>query len=375
MDFEARLAYAQETGDIWSSQWWLKPTWRNQIALSDDELESRFSRLADTFNSDWVQSLGGEIFSHPIARSQIAQFGMPDISNLLRVSGYLSDLSSLVGFGRVLRDYKTVQHSHSSELELFMANCLQKIGCEVSFIVPKPNGGKRPDISARFNDCGFVVECKRLARGPGEPWIENYQRVFSQILSDATPDGITLNFQRDLEPLDIHDYGYPYQLTPYQLAAQMDAYPIVAKIKESLKFGRTSAYFEVAGRGKCQLFSDNDSFKDRIEIPEFSENFYIKRLFLNGIFKANDQISEYGHSGIVAVFQEYPADLNAVKRELQKLFSKEARFKLLMGVLVFPAQNILKYIQPYWIQNQHADVCAKEVGLVERLEPLLRPLT
>lgn len=375
MFFSDRLVRAQEAGDIWSDQWWRQPTWRNQISLTDEELASRFSLLSSVFDKDWVMSLGEGLFAHQIIQDQVGQEGMPAISRLLRLSSYLVELSSLVGFNRVLSDFKTIQHVHSAEFELFMAHCLLKAGCEVDFIVPKAKSGKTPDISANLNGYEFVVECKRLTRGPGEPWISGYERLFSQILMDSVPEGVALNYQVTSNPLDIQEYGYPNNLTPYELSAHIDTFPIVEQIKEVLNLEKVPLSFEIPGKGICRLFFDNESFRGRVEIPEVSESYYLKRLFLNGVFKANDQISGYGVSGVAAVFQEYPAGLHAIKRELYRVFENEKdRFKLLMGVLVFPAQNILKYIRPYWVKNPWAVESVDEVGLEKALEPLLLPL-
>lgn len=98
------------------------------------------------------------------------------------------------------------------------------------------------------------------------------------------------------------------------------------------------------------------------------------RLVGNALKKAIAQINEFGKPGIAAAFYFNPPEVGALKLQLPKVFERETeKYRHLMGVLVFPAQNILKYIQPIWISNPYAGFDANEYGLPSALVDTLNP--
>ena len=60
---------------------------------------------------------------------------------------------------------------------------------------------------------------------------------------------------------------------------------------------------------------------------------------------------------------------------LPKVFNQHTEeYQYLMGVLVFPAQNILKYIKPIWIENPDTVFNAIDYGLPKTLKDSLNPI-
>ena len=358
---------------MWNNEWWYKNKWRSWVKLTDEDFELSMSILKKEFDENWLHSLGESIMKHPIFNKANYGEGVPQLSYLLRIASYINDLKEFDGFNNVLKAYKTIQHCKSAELELFMAHILIKSNYEVSFIVPKPKKGMTPDILAKCESGEFVVECKFLDDANGEHWFQNYNMHLSMNIMREVPEGKALIYIPENRYLNIWDYGYPDNLSSSNVAAYIDSFDVVnhiAKLKYSFN---KNVYIDVPNKGSIYWMDETDEIRTQILTPELSHRFLNKRLVLNGVNKANLQIKKFNKPGVAAIFQSDPVHEIDLKKTLHQLFegNKELYSKL-MGVLVFPAQNILKYIEPILVENPYSDIKLDRFNIRKSLFPALR---
>jgi len=360
---------------LWQDQWWWKPHWRDQIALSDREVRKRISVLEREFDTSWAVALGSRLLEHPLVQSLTFGEGLAQIRSLLGLADHLDRLRHVVGFNRVLADYRRLPSARSAELELFMGGLLHSLGVDVEFIPPKPKKGKTPDILARSGTREFVVECKYLNDAGAERWIKNYQTAFAMHIIRAVPKGVALAFKLHDPFIDISRYGYPDRLTPFQLAAAIDAQPTVDAIRDMLPEGLPSGYRTVGPFGDLVLLPESDAFRGSADIPTLDRSFLLRRLLRSGVLKANEQIRAYGKPGIAVVFYSKAAEIGLVKREFDEMVNAEPeKFDWLMALLVFPEQNILRYVRPFLVENWRSNYSLGAIGFAADLREMLDPV-
>lgn len=359
---------------MWNNKWWHKSKWRSWVNLSDDKFEKLINVLMREFDDVWVQSLGENVWKHPLSHNACGYGeGIPQLSYLLRIAGYINDLSNIHGFYNVLKDYKSLQYSKAAELELFLAHVLYKSGYKVSFVIPKPKKGRTPDILVECDDGEFVVECKFLDDVSGERWFNGYRTHFAMnILKEIPPEKALLYFPAN-EYINIWSYGYPNKLGSYKISAYIDSMDIVNTIK-MLKLGfHKSALVDVHNKGTIVWLDKTKSVRSEINLPELNHRFLNKRLICNGVNKANLQIADFNIPGIAAIFQSNPVHEADLKSVLHNLFEENRDiYSKLMAVLVFPAQNILKYIEPILVENPYSELSLDNFNIKEAIYPLLQ---
>lgn len=354
MELDEKLKLVSETGRIWESKWWLAPNWRSQISLSDDEIAFHFSILEAEFNETWVKSLGENLHQHPLVQWLYFGKDRSHLRALLRTADYLHSLKDLTGFNRVLKDFKTIEQNRSADMEMCLAYSLVKSGFNTNFVIPKAKKGKTPDIIATKDGEEFVVECKYLRSERAESWIRNYRIHFCIELDKCVTPGLTLCYTQYNSGIDIYRYGYPKNLVSPVLAAKIEAIKVVEVIKGLVPDGDSHHYKEIFGGDVLLILPNNDCIRGSIVLPDFEDAFLMRRLTSNGVREAFKQIEAFEKPGVAAVYQDFPADFGIVKKELDVYFqSGENIKKYLIGVLINQSQNLLKYIEPYWIPNPY----------------------
>lgn len=356
--------YAEQLLDIWKNQWWLKHDWRSQIRLTDDELQARINLLKPIFDQKWVQSLGDDPMQHPFLRNLLLGEGVSQIRHILELADQIETLRDLNGFHGVLKKYRSLQHPMSAHLEMFMGWVLKRAGYGVEFIVPSHKKGKTPDIlvSAKSGR-SFSIECKYLIDAVAEHWIRKYQDRFFSELQRAVPDGIGLYYWH-YSDLEIREYGHPDELSVPEIAACVDVMAIKRAIDDLLMRGCFPGFVQLAGKGDVGLFYEDENVRSIVRVAELNRRQLIHRLFGGGVQAAARQIRAHGVPGIAAVFQSQPASFEAIDGWFKKLVENDRElYAGLMGVLVFPAQNILHYVRPLWIANPYGELSPASVDL------------
>jgi len=358
---------------MWNNEWWFKSKWRSWVKLNDYDFSSSMNILKMEFDEEWLNSLGESKNQHPVLHNINYGEGIPQLSYLLKISSYIKELRDIDGFSNVLKAYKSIQYCKSAELELFMAHILVKSNYEVSFIVPKPKKGMTPDILANCESGEFVVECKFLDDAKGERWFKKYYTYFAMNIMSEVPEGKALIYIPENQYLDIWDYGYPDNLSSSNIAAFIDSFDVINHIKK-LKHGFIkNAYIDIPNKGTVYWMDERDENRTQILTPELNHRFINKRLVLNGVNKANLQIKKFNKTGVAAIFQSDPVHEIDLKKTLHHLFEEnKVLYSKLMGVLVFPAQNILKYIEPILVENPYSDIKLDRFNIRESLYPALR---
>jgi hypothetical protein len=282
-----------------------------------------------------------------------------------------------VGLGRPMVDQKITvttpltAGARSADLEAFVADVIAKECQGVSFIRAKSKRGRTPDILAVYNKSEFVVECKTISDSEAEIWVKNYSNFYSRLIMDAIPDNHEVIFRSYLSEIDPDHYGYP-SLGSYQIAAEIDASTVIRELK---KYQGKTKYIEIKSIGQICIIPNDRRLRSSVSIPSISQKFIGRRLVGNAIQKASRQITEYSKPGIAAVSYSTPPDVGALKLKLPEIFNKhQEEYKFLMGVLIFPAQNILKYISPIWIENPYSEFDASNYGLPNILIKNLNPI-
>jgi len=358
---------------MWKNKWWYKNKWRSWVNLTDEDFESSMNILKKEFDENWLHSLGVSKDQHPVVNKVSYGEGVPQLSYLLRIASYINDLNELDGFNNVLKAYKSIQLFKGAELELFMAHVLYKSKYDVSFIVPKPKKGKTPDILAKCKNGEFVVECKFIDDAKGELWFNRYYTQFAMNIMNEVPHGKALIYIPENQYLDIWAYGYPNNLVSSSIAAYIDSLDVVNHIKK-LKFGFCkNAYIDVHNKGKIYWMDETDEIRSEVNTPELNHRFINRRLISRGVNTANLQIQEFNKPGIAAIFQSKPVYEIDLKKTLCHLFEENKElYSKLMCVLVFPAQNILEYIEPILVENPYSDIQLDEFDIKDSLYPMLR---
>ncbi len=355
-----------ELKDIWSDPWWQKHQWRSQINISDNEFNERIDFLKSVFNRDWQKSLQEDAYSHPLIQSVCLDESLFNIRGLLELADQLRVLKDVTGFAKVLKNYKSIKQARSAQLEMFMAWVMRRDGYSVEFINAKPKKGKTPDILVnQDSEYSFVVECKHLEDAAAERWIETYRFNFFQQLHNASKHGISL-YYRHYGDLEIRDYGHPEELVSPVLAAIVDTLPMISAIEKLRVNGAIPGFTQIAGKGEVGLFHEADGMLSEMIIPELNQRQLMSRLFGRGVKQAATQINEYGRPGIAAIFQAQPAAYNVIENRFKGLVEADPElYRKLMGILIFPAQNILHYVQPLWVPNPHSELDPANVGIPE----------
>jgi hypothetical protein len=362
--------------DIWGNPWWLEDSWKEQFNITSDRYLSSFMLLEQEFDSCWVKSVDAESDIHPLIKELIHGKSTSQIRHLLSISENIQTLRNVPGFERVLKAYKQTKTAYSAELEMFLARVLKSCNYEVEFIVPKPKKGKTPDILAKSVVGEFVVECKFLNNDAGEKWIENYALLFGINVNALVPNNYSLIYQPNNPQIDIWEYGYPKRLTPYQLAVAIDISAIRESANKIIGPVYGPALRRIPGKGDLIILPKSDFDRGVVYLPELNTKFFLKRLFRNGLLKASDQIRGFGLPGIAAVFYSGISELKVINRYFNELIEQDKlRHELLMGVLVFPMQNILHYNRPTWLENKYSKYSAKSFGIPSFIEKNFNPIT
>lgn len=248
---------------------------------------------------------------------------------------------------------------------------LEKECEDVAFIRAKSKRGRTPDILAMNRGLEFVVECKTVNDSEAEVWIRNYGHCYSGLIMDAMPDGFHVIYRSAHPMVNPKEYDISSPRS-YQLAAAIDTQPIIQRIQQ---FGGKPRYINMGYPGELWIFPSGTELRSSISVPSVSNDFTGRRLVENAIKKANKQISEYGKPGIVAISYAAPPETGVLRTMLPKILaSYKDQYRLLMGVLVLPAQNILTYIHPIWVANPSSDSNPADFGLPELLDKTLQPI-
>ena len=360
-----------ETGCWWFDPWWEADSWFSGEGLSKIDFLEGIELLKSLLTPNWVRSLGDDPLRHPFL--QLVHFGQGlwQISGLYALAERFRRLRDMEGFTPVLKSYKSLAEARSADLETFMAYVMAKKCQDVSFIRAKSKHGRTPDILAVNHDSEFVVECKTVSDSEAEIWVNNYGRSYSQLIMDAVPEGFEVIFWSSDPDVNPDQYNY---LSPrsYQLAAAIDAYPIIRQIE---RFGDRPRYIDMGYPGQLWIIPTGSELRSSISVPSISKEFVGRRLVGNAIRKANRQISDYGKPGIAAISYAAPPDTGALLTKLPQLFGQfREEYRYLMGVLILPAPNILTYIRPVWVANPYSDFAPAEVGLPDLLLEALDPI-
>lgn len=363
--------YLQEYGCWWFDPWWEQERWFKGIKLSQASFLGEIEFLKTIFTESWVKSLGDDPLQHPFL--QMANFGqgLSQIGSLFSLAERLRFLTTVDGYEPVLNSYKSLQEARGADLEIFMAFVLGRVYQTVSFIRAKPKYGRTPDILVNAKISDFVIECKTVSDSQKEIWVDNYSRCFSQVVFSALPDHISVIYRPQAAEIDPKEYSCSMKGS-YQIAAAIDAYLVL----ESFQFfhGRP-VYVDLGHRGSVVLAPKFEGLSTCIHPPSISHAFIGRRLVENALIKANRQISGYGKPGVVAISYGYPPEKGALRLNLVKLFKQRAKeYEYVMGVLVFPAQNILAYIPPIWVGNPYSKSNPADFELPQALEAVLGPL-
>lgn len=368
MDIEEINEYLTETGCWWFDPWWEADRWFSREQLSKGDFLESIEFLKSLLTPDWVRSLGDDPLQHPFLQMVHFGQGLWQMGGLHALSERFQCLLGVEGFSPVLASYKSLAEARSSDLEMFVAYVIAKECQDVSFIRAKSKRGRTPDILAVNNGLEFVVECKTVSDSKAEVWVKNYGESYSRRIMDAEPSNFEDIFRSNCPEIDPDQYGYPF-LGSYELAAAIDAYPIIQQIQQ---FGGKSRYIDMGHAGQLWVIPSGSDLRSSISVPSISQAFIGRRLVGNAIKKANRQITEYGKPGIAAVSYASPPDTGTLRLRLPDIFSQhQEEYRYLMGVLVFPAQNILQYIPPIWVANPHSDFNASDYGLPDVLKGTL----
>lgn len=376
MGLREELSAVAASGRLWDNPWWLKPEWRKFFSISDEEYESSFQLLQETFDEEWVKGLDGDIGYHPLIQALFFRRGVRNIQTLINLADNLKQLEGVQGFHRVLADYNTLYQARNAGLEMFMGGAFARAGCDVEYIVPKSRKGPTPDLLVRKGEAEFTVECKFMSDASREKWIENYRTWYGRRISASVPTEYSVWFQPFVEHLDPSCYGPHDGLTPPELAAELDTLQVRTAIEEMLYSFRLPQYRWIEGKGTLAVFPEGYDYMGQIGLPGLSRRFFFNRLVSNGIKTASKQIQAYRRPGIASVLYSGVSDLGWIKPTVQQVFlEKPEGFECVMGVLLFPMQNVLKYMRPYWIENESSAFSAAEMGVTDMLYELFRPIT
>lgn len=370
------LSAIATSGRLWDNPWWLKPEWREKFPLSDEEYAHHFRLLQECFDEEWVRGLVGDIKKHPLFGTLLIGESVHQIRTLLALADNLKRLKDVHGFSRVLGDYKTELQARNAGFEMSMGGAFAKAGCDVEYIVPKSRKGQTPDILVRNGEKEFTVECKFMSDATREKWIDRYQTWYSRRISASVPTEYSVRFHPFVEHLEPSCYGPHDGLTPPELAAELDTLQVRTAIEEMLYSFRLPQYRWIEGKGTLAVFPEGYDHMGEIGRPGLSRRFFFNRLVSNGIKTASKQIQAYSRPGIASVFYSGVSDLGWIKPAVQQVFlEKPEGFECVMGVLLFPMQNVLEYISPYWIENESSAFSAAEIGVTDMLHELFRPIT
>ena len=148
---------------------------------------------------------------------------------------------------------------------------------------------------------------------------------------------------------------------------------MITRIRK-LKYGfYPSSYVDIHGVGQLLWMYETDNVRSEIHYPDLYHKFLNKRLINNGVSKAVLQINASNKPGVAAIFQDKSVHEITLKGVLCNLFEKNKKqYSNLMGVLVFPAQNILQYMEPLLIENPYSAYNLEDFSIKQSLYPLLK---
>lgn len=374
MNFSEINILLGEEGCWWFDPWWEIDHWYDTIQITKTDVISAVDFLKSIFSSEWVKSLGENSLKHPFLQLIFFGRGVSQLCGIYELAERYRTVISTEGYKSVLANYKTIEHSRSADFEAFFLNVLKKAGCDVSFITAKPKHGRTPDILINNLSNAFVVECKCIQESDSEKWVTNYAHVFGSLIMNAAPDQCGVLYCPVQFAIDPHDYGGP-EFVSYQLAATIDTLPIVNYLKSIRLLSPQHRYIDLGSKGYLYIFPKCIEFPSQSYMPEISSKFVGRRLVQNAIQKASSQIRAFGKPGIAAVFYDSPPDIGVLKQELPKIFKEHKEdYALLMGVVIFPAQNLLNYVRPMWISNPFASSAPEDYGLPSLLMNAVNPI-
>jgi hypothetical protein len=363
----------KEDGCWWLNPWWEDDHWYGSIAITKQDVLIAVEFLKSIFSKDWARSLGNDPLQHPFLQLIYFGKGLSQINKIYHLAERLRVVIKIDGHKSVLDNYKTIVQAHSANLEIFLAYVMSMTKRDVSFISAKSKKGRTPDILIKNNGKDFVIECKCIQDSDCEKWVSNYSNYYSSLLMNAIPAGCEIFYNLGQLKIDPIDYGYP-ELFSYQLAATIDALPLINFLRSINHFSSKYHYINFGSKGELYVLPTSDKFRSQLGSPEISQGFIGRRLVGNAIKKANLQISEFGKPGVAAVSYGSPPDIGALKQMLPRLFDAHRKeYSLLMGVIIFPMQNLLKYVRPIWIANPFSEFSSEEFGIPESFVNILDP--
>lgn len=363
----------KKKGNWWFDPWWEEDRWYASSHIEKDKLLDSIDFLKSIFPKEWIKSLGDEPLFHPFLQLLFFGKGLSQINSIYFLAERIRLIVKIDGYVSVLNNYKTIAQAKSANLEMFFAEVMSTVGGKVSFIPAKPKKGRTPDLLIDIEGKEFVVECKCIQDSEFEKWMQNYSRDFSCAIMDAIPADYDVFYFHPRFNIEPEDVGHP-DLFSFRLAAILDVLPIVNQLKAICPFSPKYSYIDMGFKGSLCLFPKNDQINSRIEMPEVPQDFIGRRLVGSAIIKANQQIAEFGKPGIVVVSYGYPPELGALKMIVPRLFEQRRdEYSLLMGVLIFPMQNMLRYVRPIWVANPFSVFSVEDFGLPELLERVLDP--
>ena len=373
MNIEDAISLLINDGNWWFDPWWEQDRWYALGSIKKVRFLEAIEFLKTIFSKEWVKSLGDDPLRHPFLQLIFFGQGLPQINNIYQLAKRLQVIIRLNGHKSALQDYKTINQAYNADFEMFLAYVFHSLGSHVSFIVAKSKKGRTPDILVNNNGIEFVVECKYIQPSEAERWVSNYSLAYSHLLMDALPTHYEMFYRLRQTDINVSDYSYP-KLGSFQLAAIIDSLQIINYLKNIGPFSPKYNYIDMGTKGELFVIQKGNLFRSQIQMPEISQSFTGRRLVGNAIIKANRQISEFGMPGIAAIYFGAPPDIGALKLEIPKLFCEnKEQYSLLMGIIVFPMQNLLKYIRPIWIANPFSKFRPQDYRLPELLVDILDP--
>lgn len=373
MNLDGVSKVLSEEGCWWFDPWWEIDYWYDTIQITKTDAISAVDFLKSIFTSEWVKSLGENSLEHPFLQLIFFGRGVSQLYDIYELAERYRTVICTEGYKSVLENYKTIKHSRSANFEAFFLNVLKKAGCDVSFITAKPKYGPTPDILVKNLDKEFIVECKCIQESDAEKWVVNYAHAFGNLIVNAAPGVYDVFYCPHQLAIDPYDYGYP-EFGSYQLAATIDTLPIVNYLNSIGFISLQDSYIDLGPKGHLYVLPKSIGFPSQTYIPETTSKFVGRRLVQNAIKKANAQISAFGKPGIAAIFYDSPPNIGVLKQELPKIFEEyKEDYALLMGVVIFPAQNLLNYVRPMWISNPFASIAPEDFGLPSLLTEVINP--
>lgn len=370
-----KLETLNKTGTWWSDSWWLDERWIENLNETRDDVEKAVEYLKGIFTSDWLKNYTGNPVANVLLRNTQYGQGLPYLENLISLSQHLKELEKIPTINAVIKNLKSSHESDSANMELELGYVFHNEGYTVEFPVPKSKKNKTPDVIVEKGNEKFAVECKKLKISKFESWIDQVLRALSIKafnLAEESGFGIRYEFSKEIMP-------HLHSLYKNNESIEVPIDNLLMRLSDSIN--RVSnknhdwACIINENIGEGYISRNLIRTKGLLRTPEIPNSFKFGRLFENGIKNAMSQLTNLDCPGIAVIHLNAIPDYDFISDEMNKVFfANSETYSNIIGILVFPWQNMFERSQPCFVVNKTANFDIENSNMIDVIKKYHDPV-